>query len=298
MFKQNQKSLYQMWDNWSQLIFEYRCTIFFIFGGSGQNRPNPPEMLFLDFLLLMSHRKFHKTDMLGWMQSLNRCSLQNLDSWLAPQRHANSPASEFAIECQQHASSWTWLQQSCVRKSIWLNLIWRHLVVPWQRASSMVLVNLRMTTLFAVVSSQRLLYSWAWELCLLGINQFFWCLDFFLGGSAGCHKKDKRRARGGSRDQNTQICRVNKAWWTLSLPQTSRANPVQCYSTHSCGHVTIPLTPQKYMRDFTILYIRAQTSRDVYSCTVFMWKCVCVCCYLLEGVSSVFKLSCNIFANV
>ena len=22
------------------------------------------------------------------------------------------------------------------------------------------------------------------------------------------------------------------AWWTLSLPQTSRANPVQCYSTH------------------------------------------------------------------
>jgi len=23
-----------------------------------------------------------------------------------------------------------------------------------------------------------------------------------------------------------------KAWWTLSLPQTSRANPVQCYSTH------------------------------------------------------------------
>jgi len=25
---------------------------------------------------------------------------------------------------------------------------------------------------------------------------------------------------------------MNKAWWTLSLPQTSRANPVQCYSTH------------------------------------------------------------------
>jgi len=23
-----------------------------------------------------------------------------------------------------------------------------------------------------------------------------------------------------------------KAWWTLSLPQTSRANPVQCCSTH------------------------------------------------------------------
>jgi len=25
------------------------------------------------------------------------------------------------------------------------------------------------------------------------------------GGSAGCPKKDKRRARGGSREQNTQI---------------------------------------------------------------------------------------------
>jgi len=44
--------------------------------------------------------------------------------------------------------------------------------------------------------------------------------------------------------------------------------------------------------------IQGQTFRNVYPCTVFMWMCVCVCCYLLEGVSSVFKLSWKIFANV
>ena len=34
---------------------------------------------------------------------------------------------------------------------------------------------------------------------------------------------------------------INKAWWTLDLPQTSRANPVQRYSTHQEKFVTIHL---------------------------------------------------------
>jgi len=56
------------------------------------------------------------------------------------------------------------------------------------------------------------------------------------GGSAECPKKDKRRVRRGSREQNhtehTNQSEWTKARWILSLPQTSRANPVQCYSTH------------------------------------------------------------------
>jgi len=49
-------------------------------------------------------------------------------------------------------------------------------------------------------------------------------------------KKDKRRVRRGSRKQkhteHTNQFEQMKARWTLSLPQTSRANPVQCCSTH------------------------------------------------------------------
>ena len=32
--------------------------------------------------------------------------------------------------------------------------------------------------------------------------------------------------------EDTNQSEKAKAWWSLSLPQTSRANPVQCYSTH------------------------------------------------------------------
>jgi len=32
--------------------------------------------------------------------------------------------------------------------------------------------------------------------------------------------------------EHTNQSELTNAWWTLSLPQTSRANPVQCYSTH------------------------------------------------------------------
>ena len=52
---------------------------------------------------------------------------------------------------------------------------------------------------------------------------------------------------------------INKAWWTLSLPQTSRANPAQCYSTH----------PEKCACSWVC---------------VFACMCVCACvCVLAEA---------------
>ena len=49
-------------------------------------------------------------------------------------------------------------------------------------------------------------------------------------------EKDKRRVRRGSREQkhtgHTNRFEQMTARWTLSLPQTNRANPVQCCSTH------------------------------------------------------------------
>jgi len=56
-------------------------------------------------------------------------------------------------------------------------------------------------------------------------------------GSAECPKKDKRRTK----THRTQQIDLNK-WklgWTLSLPQTSRANPVQCCSTHQKKNASV-----------------------------------------------------------
>jgi len=45
-------------------------------------------------------------------------------------------------------------------------------------------------------------------------------------------KRTRGEREGGVEIKTHKSIWINKAWWTLSLPQTSRANPVQCYSTH------------------------------------------------------------------
>ena len=45
-------------------------------------------------------------------------------------------------------------------------------------------------------------------------------------------KRTRGEQEGGVEIKTHKSIWINKAWWTLSLPQTSRANPAQCYSTH------------------------------------------------------------------
>ena len=55
------------------------------------------------------------------------------------------------------------------------------------------------------------------------------------GGSAECPKKTRGEWNAGVENKNTQNTQIDLNKWKLGelyLPQTSRANPVQCCSTH------------------------------------------------------------------
>jgi len=73
---------------------------------------------------------------------------------------------------------------------------------------------------------------------------------------------------GDEKTYSTQINlnKPNKAWWSLDLPQTSRANPVQCYSTHQ----------DKQVHDVAVA-MHAAPSREAYAYICekrprYLWK--------------------------
>ena len=66
-----------------------------------------------------------------------------------------------------------------------------------------------------------------------------------------------------------------KAWWTLSVPQTSRANPVQCCSTHT--HVSMFMHINIHIVCTWIWHLHVITIHICIYIYVYLCTYICVC---------------------
>jgi len=87
------------------------------------------------------------------------------------------------------------------------------------------------------------------------------------------------RTRGewdaGVQNKNTQDTQIDlnngKLGWTLSLPQTSRANPVQCCSTHQKKHAGAALLTTIFHRTYD--HVTFKRASHVRPRECFTWSC-------------------------
>jgi len=93
-----------------------------------------------------------------------------------------------------------------------------------------------------LVNVNRYIWIYIYATSILSCIYFKSHVQYYSGRSCKCvtaMRQDSEMTRSNAkmwsiRSDQSQINlnKPNKAWWTLDLPQTSRANPVQCYSTH------------------------------------------------------------------
>ena len=95
-------------------------------------------------------------------------------------------------------------------------------------------------------------------------------------------RMSKKGQKENKNTQNTQIdLNKSKLKWTLSLPQTSRTNPVQCCSTHQKKKKAYAHFVQGWFTLFGMAHLLKQGSfeKDTYKhfflkgpvCPIFLW---------------------------